>query len=296
LRISVRAKPNGERIADFRDSAKESLELTLFSTEPVYDDYEILRLTDSMTDFAEKFGANDPLVKQLLAGKSPRARAVELVKGTKLKDVDFRKQLYAKDAAALKVAHDPMLDVARLIDGPAREVRKLHDAQEEIKKQAYADIAKARFAIEGTSNYPDATFTLRLSYGTVRGYEEDGKPIPALTNFAGLYQRASDHENKPPFDLPQRWIDKKSTLNPDTPFNFVSDADIIGGNSGSPVVNKANEFVGIIFDGNIQSLVLDCIFSDKQARAVSVDSAAITEALKSVYDAAPLVDELMSAK
>ena len=150
--------------------------------------------------------------------------------------------------------------------------------------------------MEGTSNYPDATFTLRLSYGTVRGYEEDGRQIPALTNFEGLYQRSAEHENKPPFDLPQRWIDKKASLNPQTPFNFVSDADIIGGNSGSPVVNKANEFVGIIFDGNIQSLVLDCIFSDKQARAVSVDSAAITEALRNVYDAQPLVDELTSAK
>src|SRR5207247_3627540 len=131
--IEERAKPNGERMATFRDSAKDSLELTLFSTEPVYDDYEILRLTDSLTDFAEKFGANDPMVKQVLNGKSPRARAVELVTGTNLKDVDFRKSLYAKDAAALKAAHDPMLDLARLIDGPAREVRKLHDAQEEIK-------------------------------------------------------------------------------------------------------------------------------------------------------------------
>jgi hypothetical protein len=294
--IDERAKPNGERIAGFRDSAKQSLELELFSTEPVYDDYEILRLTDSLTDFAEKFGADDPLVKQVLAGKSPHARAVELVSGTKLKDVDLRRNLYAKDAAGLKAAHDPMLDLARFIDGPARAARKLHEAQEEIKQQAYAEIAKARFAIEGTSNYPDATFTLRLSYGVVRGYEEDGKQVPTLTNFAGLYQRASEHENKPPFDLPQRWIDKKSALNPDTPFNFVSDADIIGGNSGSPVVNKANEFVGIIFDGNIQSLVLDCIFSDKQARAVSVDSAAITEALRKVYDANALADELEGRK
>src|SRR5438128_8822707 len=294
--VDERAKPNGQRIAEFRDSAKESLELSLFSTEPVYDDYEILRLSDSMTDFAERFGANDPLVKQVLAGKSPHARAAELVKGTKLKDVDVRKNLYATDAAALKAAHDPMLDVARLIDAPAREVRKLHDAQEEIKKQAYAEIARARFAIEGTSNYPDATFTLRLSYGTVRGYEEDGKQIAAFTNFAGLYERTSEHENKPPFDLPQRWLDKSSVLNHDTSFNFVSDADIIGGNSGSPIVNKANEFVGIIFDGNIQSLVLDCIFSDKQARAVSVDSAAITEALRKVYDAGALADQLEGKK
>ncbi len=294
--IDERAKPNGDRIAEFRDSARESLELDLFSTSPVYDDYEILRLTDSLTDFAEKFGANNPLVKQVLAGKSPHARAVELVSGTKLKDVAFRKDIYTKNAKALSAAHDPMIDLATLIDGPAREARKIHDAQEEIKKQAYGEIAKARFAVEGTSNYPDATFTLRLSYGTVRGYEEDGKQIPAFTNFGGLYQRAAEHENKPPFDLPQRWIDKKAALNLSTQFNFVSDADIIGGNSGSPVVNKAGEFVGIIFDGNIQSLVLDCIFSDKQARAVSVDSAAIIEALRNVYDAAPLADELTTAK
>jgi nicotinamide mononucleotide adenylyltransferase len=294
--VDERAKPNGERIADFRDSAKDSLELMLFSTEPIYDDYEILRLTDSLTDFAEKFGANDPLVKQVLNGKSPRNRAMELVKGTRLKDVDLRRKLYAGDAAGLQAAHDPMLDVARLIDKPARDARKVREMQEEIKKQAYAQIAKARFAVEGTSNYPDATFTLRLSYGTVRGYEEDGKQIPAFTNFAGLYQRAAEHDNKPPFDLPQRWIDKKAALNPETKFNFVSDADIIGGNSGSPVVNEAGEFVGIIFDGNIQSLVLDCIYSDRQARAVSVDSAAITEALRNVYDTKPLLNELLNAK
>jgi hypothetical protein len=290
--IDERAKPNNERIAAFRDSAKESLELELFSTEPVYDDYEILRLTDSLTDFAERFGAEDPLVAQVLAGKSPHAGASELVKGTRLKDVRFRKDLYQKDAAALQAAHDPMLDLARMIDAPAREARKAHEVQEEIKRQAYAEIAKARFAVEGTSNYPDATFTLRLSYGKVAGYEEDEKQIPPFTDFAGLYQRAAKHDNLPPFNLPQRWIEHKAQLNLATKFNFVSDADIIGGNSGSPVVNKANEFVGIIFDGNIQSLVLDCIFSDKQARAVSVDSAAITEALRKVYDAGALADEL----
>src|SRR5436309_5162936 len=290
--IDERAKPNGERLPQFRDSARESLELELFSTEPIYDDYEILRLTDSLTDFASQFGANDPMVQKVLAGKSPHARAVELVSGTKLEDVAVRKDLYGKDAAALQAAHDPMLDLARLIDRPARDARKIYDAQDEIKNEAYSEIAKARFAIEGTSSYPDATFTLRLSYGTVRGYEQDGKQIPTFTDFAGLYQRSSEHNNKPPFDLPQRWIDRKSSLNPATHFDFISDADIIGGNSGSPVVNKANEFVGIIFDGNIQSLVLDCIYTDTQARAVSVDSAAIIEALRNVYDAQPLVDEL----
>jgi hypothetical protein len=294
--IDERAKPNGERLAQFRDSARESLELELFSTEPIYDDYEILRLTDSLTDFVSQFGADDPLVQKVLAGKSPHARAVELVSGTKLKDVAVRQDLYRKDADALQAGHDLMLDLARLIDGPAREARKIYDAQDEVKKQAYTEIAKARFAIEGTGSYPDATFTLRLSYGTVRGYEQDGKQIPAFTDFAGLYQRAAEHDNKPPFDMPQRWTDKEADLNLATHLDFVSDADIIGGNSGSPVVNKSNEFVGIIFDGNIQSLVLDCIYTDTQARAVSVDSAAIIEALRKVYDAQPLVDELLSAK
>jgi len=287
-----RAKPNGERIPTFRDSARESLELELFSNEPVYDDYEILRLTDSLTDFASAFGADNPLVKKVLAGKSPHARAVELVSGTKLKNASVRKDLYGKDAAALHAAQDPMIDLARMIDAPAREARKIYNAQDEIKKQAYADIAKARFAVEGAGNYPDATFTLRLSYGTVRGFEQDGQQIPAFTDFAGLYQRATEHDNRPPFDLPKRWLDKKTNLNLSTKFDFVSDADIIGGNSGSPVVNKANEFVGIIFDGNIQSLAADCIYTDTQARAVSVDSAAIIEAIRKVYDASDLADEL----
>src|SRR5881409_865828 len=294
--VDERAKPNGERIPSFRDSARESLQLELFSTEPIYDDYEIFRLTDSLTDFASQFGANDPLVQKVLAGKSPHARAVELVSGTKLKNASVRKDLYGKDAAALHAAQDPMIDLARLIDGPARDARKIYDAQEEIKKQAYAEIAKARFAIEGTGSYPDATFTLRLSYGTVRGYEQDGKQIPAFTDFAGLYQHSDEHDNKPPFGMPQRWINKKADLNLATHLDFVSDADIIGGNSGSPVVNKAHEFVGIIFDGNIQSLVLDCIYTDTQARAVSVDSAAIIEALRKVYEAQPLVDELLGVK
>src|SRR4029077_20572619 len=187
--VDERAKPNGERLPEFRDSARDSLELELFSTAPVYDDYEILRLTDSLTDFTSQFGIDDPLVKNALAGKSPHDRAVELVSGTKLKDVAVRKDLYGKDAATLQAAHDPMIDLARLVDGPAREAAKICDAQDEIKKQAYSEIAKARFVIEGRGSYPDATFTLRLSYGTVRGYEQDGKHISAFTDFAGLYQR-----------------------------------------------------------------------------------------------------------
>jgi Peptidase S46 len=290
------AKPNAERLEEFRDSSRESLELELFSTEPVYDDVELLTLTDSLTDLANAFGAQHPLVTMVLGNKSPIERASELIKGTQLKDVAFRKRLYTGGKSALEAAHDPMIEIARGVDPTARQIKKIFETQEEIKQQAYGEIAKARFAMEETGTYPDATFTLRLSYGTVRGYEENGKQVAAFTNFAGLYERAAQHQNKSPFDLPQRWIEKKDKLALTVPFNFVSDADIIGGNSGSPVVNRAGEFVGIIFDGNIQSLVLDCIFTDKQARAVSVDSAAIIEALRNVYDAQPLVDELSAAK
>lgn len=291
-----RVKSNGERFPEFRDSNRESLELDLFSPEPVHEDVEQATLTDSLTDMTTRFGVTDPLVLQVLAGKSPTERAAELVKSTKLKDPALRKQLYEGGAAAVSAAKDPMIELARLVDEPARAARKVYEAQNETKQQAYAEIANARFTLEGTSSYPDATFTLRLSYGPLRGYEENGQTVPALTNIAGLYERAAEHKNEPPFDLPKRWIERKGKLNLDTPFNFVSDADIIGGNSGSPVVNKANEFVGIIFDGNIQSLVLDGIFSNKQARAVSVDSAAISEALRKVYDANALADELEGAK
>jgi hypothetical protein len=179
-----------------------------------------------------------------------------------------------------------------MIDERARALRKVMETQSEAKQQAHAEIAKARFAIEGTSSYPDATFTLRLAFGTVKGFEEGGKKVPAHTNFAGLYERATEQENRPPFDLPKVWVENKAKLDLGTPFNFVSTADIIGGNSGSPVVDRKGEFVGIIFDGNIQSLVLDFAYSDVQARAVSVDSRGIVEALKKVYGAEKLVTEL----
>ncbi len=290
-------KPNGERFLEFRECKNEYFELDLFSTEPVYDDVEILTLTDSLTDMVESDSdPNDPLVQQVMLGKSPVDRARELVTNSKVKDVTVRKQLLTGGQAAIDASPDPMIELARLVDEPAREARKVYEAQDEIKQQAYADIAKVRFAIEGTSNYPDATFTLRLSYGPVKGYEENGKQIPALTTVAGLYERGAEHKNQGPFEIPNRWLDRKSKLNPHTPFNFVSTADIIGGNSGSPVVNKNNEFVGIIFDGNIQSLVLDCIYTEKRARAVSVDSAIISEAIRKVYDAGPLMDEIEGKK
>jgi hypothetical protein len=290
-------KPNGERLREFADSNLASLELELFSEEPIYDDYEILRLADALLYLAEQAGSEDEMVKKILAGKSPRERAAELIKGSKLKDVAERKKLYEGGKAAVDASQDSLIALAKLVDAPARAVRKRMETEvEEVKRQAYARIAKAKYAVEGDSVYPDATFTLRLAYGPVKGYEEDGKTVPHQTTMAGLYERSAEHHGKPPFDLPPRWLDRKSKLDLNTPFNFVCTADIIGGNSGSPVINKDAEVVGLIFDGNIQSLVLDFVYTDQVARAVSVHSASIVEALRKVYDAGELADELTGGK
>jgi len=291
-----RPKPNGERLREFRESHRESLELELFSEEPIYADFEQLKLADSLTWLTEKLGYTNALVQQVLAGKSPRDRAAELVLGAKVKSVALRKQLYGENAAALEQSADPMLALARLVDPEARRLRQIVETQDEAKRQAYAKIARAKFAVEKTSTYPDATFTLRLAFGQVKGYVEDGRPVPFQTSFAGLYERAAAHHDQPPFDLPPRWVKRKSKLNLATPFNFVSTADIIGGNSGSPVLNRQGEFVGIIFDGNLQSLVLDFLYTEVQARAVAVNAQAILEALRRVYAAGEIADELQGGK
>ena len=291
--VAEKTKPNGERLREYRDSNRESLEFSLFSEEPIYDDFEQLKLADSLTWLANQLGFDHPLVQKVLAGKSPTARATDLVLGTKVKDVATRKRLYAGTSQDLEAAQDPMLELVRLIDPEARAVRKILETQDEIKRQAYAQIARAKFELEKTTAYPDATFTLRLAYGAVKGYEENGQKIPFQTTIAGLYERAAQHKNRPPFDLPQRWLDRKDRLDLNTPFNFVCTADIIGGNSGSPVINRQGEFVGIIFDGNIQSLVLNFIFTEEQARAVSVNCQAIIAGLRQVYDATALAEELL---
>ncbi len=287
-----RPKPNGERLREFSDSGKLSLELALFSEKPIYTDLEIVTLSDSLTFLATQLGGSDPLVQRVLAGKSPHERAVELINGTKVREVALRKQLYAGGASAVTAANDPLIEVLRSVDGDARALRKVTEEQDETKQQAHAAISRARNALLGTAGYPDATFTLRLAFGTVKGYEEDGRQVPTFTTFGGLYERAKEAKNLPPFDLMQSWTKHQSRLDPKTPFNFVSTDDIIGGNSGSPVVNRAGEFVGIIFDGNLQSLSWDYAFSDRQGRATSVDSAAVIAALKGIYGAKELVAEL----
>ena len=291
-----RPKPNGERLREFTEAGRESLELQLFSDKPIYNDLEELLLADSLTYLAEEMGATNSLVRQVLAGKSPSERAAELVNSTKLKDVSLRKKLFENGKSAVESAKDPMIALAQLIDADARAVRKIIETQGEAKQQAHAKIAKARFALEGTGKYPDATFTLRLAYGAVKGYQESGKQMPAHTRIAGLYERAAEQQYRPPFDLPKLWLDRKSKLDLKTPLNLVSTADIIGGNSGSPTIDRKGELVGIIFDGNIQSLVLDFIYTDEQARALSVDSRGIIEALRKVYRADKLVNELTNGK
>jgi hypothetical protein len=289
-----RPKPNGERLREYSDANKVSLELGLFSPKPIYTDLEILTLADSLTYLAAQLGAADPLVQTILAGKSPHERAVGLINGTQVRDVAFRRQLYEGGAAAVAAAKDPMIELARLVDPESRALRKVSEEQDEVKQQAHAEIGRAQNALLGTggSRYPDATGTLRLAFGTVKDYREDGQTVPAFTTFAGLYGRAAKMQERPPFALPVRWEKNRTRLNLKTPYDFVSTGDIIGGNSGSPVVNRAGEFVGIIFDGNLQSLPWDYAFDDRQGRAIAVDSAAILEGLDKIYGAKELVREL----
>ncbi|MCI0455985.1 MAG: S46 family peptidase [Gemmataceae bacterium] len=291
------AKPNEKRLPEYSESNKKPLELRLFSRRPLYPDYEQWKLADSLTWLCEQLGTQNKLVKQILAGKSPRERAAELIGGTRLFDVKARKALYEGGKESIKTSADPLIKLAVLVDKEARAVRKIMDTQvEEVKRQAYDQVARVKFAVEGTDTYPDATFTLRLSLGTVKGYVEDGKKVPFETTYAGLYEKAKEKNNKHPFDLPQRWIDRKGKLDLKVPFNFVCTTDIIGGNSGSPVINRKGEVVGLIFDGNIQSLVWDFVYTEEQARAVAVHSQGITEALRAVYDATALADELTGAR
>ena len=287
------AKPNAERLREYRDSNLDSLRHQLYSAAPLYNDLEIAKLADSLSMTEEMLGADDPLVKSILAGKSPRARAAELVLGTKLASVDVRKKLAVGGAAALRASNDPLIMLARQIDAPARALRKQYEEQvEEPLRQAYAKIARARFAVYGSAAYPDATFTLRLAFGPVCGYTEEGRAVPPWTEMGGAFARADEHQNREPFRLPDSWRKHQDRLDLKVPLNFVSTADIIGGNSGSPVVNRSGELVGIIFDGNLPSLVWDFVFTAEQGRALSVHSQGILEALRKIYGADRLADEL----
>jgi len=289
-------KPNAERLPEYTDARRASLELALFSTAPIHEDFEKLKLADSLGFMVELLGADNPLVKGVLAGKTPEARADELISGTKLKDPQFRKELAKGGMEAIEASNDPMILVAREIDAKAREVRKRYDTEvAAVERANYAKIARALFETEGNKIYPDATFTLRLSYGAVEGYTENGKKVQPFTTLGGLYARSDSFKREFPYNLPPRWLQKKTALNLNTPFNFVSTNDIIGGNSGSPTINQNGELVGLIFDGNIQSLVGDFMYDSSVNRAISVDSRGMLEVLRKVFDANEIAAELTAS-
>jgi hypothetical protein len=287
------AKPSAERLPEYADNRLPALGAALASDSPLYPDFEKMKLADSLAFMREEYGATSPLVQRVLKGETPEARAAELIDGTKLKDASFRAQLFKGGAAAINASDDPMLELARSIDTEARAVRKRYE--DEVvgpERNAYAKIAHALFETEGTKLYPDATFTLRISYGAVKGYDENGHHIAPFTTLGGLYERAAQHKYQFPYNLPQRWLDRKSSLDLKTPFNFVTTNDIIGGNSGSPTVNRQGELVGLIFDGNIQSLVGNFIYDESVNRAISVDSRGMLEVMRKMFDATELVAEL----
>ena len=292
-----KTKPNQQRLREYRDSALPSLEQELFSTAPIYKSLETVMLADSLGQMQEALGSDDPVVQKVLNGKSPEETARELIEGTKLDDVAVRKQLYEGGTAAIQASSDPLIAMMRSIDSDARAVRKRYDDEvDAVERREGASIARARFAESGFTQPPDATFTLRLSYGAVKGYTEAGKPVPYFTTMEGGFQHAAANGNKPPYELPESWLKAKSKLKLSTPLNFVSTADIIGGNSGSPTVNQSGEVVGIIFDGNIESLPWNFVFDDSVGRAVSVDARGIQEALRRIYGADGLANELMGQK
>jgi hypothetical protein len=297
--VAERAKPNADRLPEYGDANLDSLMLELYSPLPIEDRMEVDRLASYLSYAAERLRAEHPLVRQMLAGKAPRQRAEELVRRTKLKDVEFRRQLVEGGVAAVEASDDPMIQLMSALDPEFRMMRKRHeDDVQAVDRESYAKIAAAQFAMKGESVYPDATGTLRIAFGTAKGYrEDDGRDVPAFTNYHGMYARWRDRggelREEPPFYLPPRWVRAERKLNRSTPVNFVLTADIVGGNSGSPVINRAGEVVGLIFDGNLQGLASGYAYDDRQARAIAVDVRAIVESLRKVYDAEKLADELI---
>jgi hypothetical protein len=288
-----RPKPSGERLREYRDSNLESMEFQLFSPAPIHPELERVRLAGSLSFLAEQLGGDHPLVVKVLAGKGPAARATELVAGTKLADPAERRRIAKEGTKEIDATSDAMLLLAKLVDEEARKVRKRsEDEVEEVERQANGQIARARFQVFGRGIAPDATFTLRLAFGVVKGYAVDGTDLPIATTFGGLFERWQKQGGREPFELPKRWLDNKDKLDLQTPMNFVSTADTIGGNSGSPVLNRAGELIGINFDRNRHGLVRNFVYTDVQARHIAVHCRAVLEALKKLYNASELLREL----
>jgi hypothetical protein len=288
-------RPNADRLREYRDSNLESLEFQLFSPAPIHAELERAKLAGALSFLAENLGGEHPLVIKVLAGQSPAARATALVASTRLADPAERRRLAAGGQPSIDGATDTMILFARLIDDDARGLRKRYeDEVEEVERQANAQIARARFDRYGTGIAPDATFTLRLAFGVVRGYPVEGVDLPYTTTFAGALVRAQQQGNRDPFLLPKRWqeVKDRSDIDPATPLNFISTADTIGGNSGSPVLNRAGELVGINFDRNRHGLVRNFVYTDEQARHIAVHSRGVLVALRKLYAAEALAREL----
>lgn len=283
-------KKNELRFKEFTESQLPQLKQQLFSSAPIYDEFEIAMLTFNLTKMRERLGADHPYVKMVFEKKSPSELVNSLIKSTSLKDIKVREKLFAGGQDEILKSKDPLILLALQIDPEGRRLRKYYEENIESKlKKADEKVAQAQFAVYGSNTYPDATFSMRISYGAVQGYEEKGKWISPLTKMSGAFER---HTGSDPFALPESWLNAKTKLNLETPFNFCSTNDIIGGNSGSPVINKNAEIIGLIFDGNIQSLGGDYGFDAKVNRAVAVHSSALIEALDKVYDAQRIVGEL----
>ena len=291
--VEERALPDGERLPDYRDSAIPRLLLRLMSDAPIYKDLEIARLAGLWQEAAELLGPQHPFVKIVLDGKSPLAAATSAIEATRVDRVEERRKLIEGGAAAVNASADQLIVLARAVYPLRRRLSKYKEIEVETPiRQAADELGQLRFKLFGTDAYPDATGTLRLSYGTVRGYDADGILMPWRTNFWGLFGRRDAFGGMPPFDLPAQWLDKQRELELSTPLNFVSTLDIIGGNSGSPVVDRKGELIGLIFDGNLEGLGGRFVYTDTKARAIAVDARAILEALIKVYGARALAAEL----
>jgi hypothetical protein len=285
-----KTKPNEERLREYRDTALPRVEQRLLADRPVSMGYESLRLAFSLDKMREWLGPDDEVVQRVLGKQSPEDLTAALLEGTRLADAAFRRELWEGGADAVAASEDPLLALARQIEPIAMELRKRYDDEVEAPLAAASEkIAKARFAIFGKGVYPDATFTLRVSYGEVKGWPEKGEQVEPFTRFGRAFERATGED---PFRLPTSWLDARDELDLETRFNFSSNNDIIGGNSGSPVVDAEGQLVGVAFDGNIHSIAGAYWFDETKNRTVSVHVAAMLEALEVVYGADRLLEEL----